>query len=36
MQKQIDLTELASVDIQKVRKEELVDASGFCFDPQVP
>lgn len=36
MQKQIDLTELASVDIQKVSKEELVDASGFCFDPQVP
>ena len=36
MQKQIDLTKLASVDIQKVSKEELVDASGFSFDPQVP
>lgn len=36
MQKQIDLAELASVDIQKISKEELVDASGFCFDPQVP
>lgn len=36
MQKQIDLAELASVDIQKVSKEELVDASGLCFDPQVP
>ena len=36
MQKQIDLTKLASVDIQKVSKEELVDASGLCFDPQVP
>ncbi len=33
MQKQIDLAELASVDIQKVSKEELVDASGFSFDP---
>ena len=36
MQEQIDLAELASVNIQKVSKEELVDASGFCFDPQVP
>ena len=36
MQEQIDLAELASVDIQKVSKEELVDASGLCFDPQVP
>ena len=36
MQKQIDLAELASVDIQKVGKEKLVDASGLCFDPQVP
>ena len=36
MQKQIDLAELASVNIQKISKEELVDASGFCFDPQVP
>ncbi len=36
MQKQIDLTELASVDIQKVSKEELVDASNLHFDLQVP
>lgn len=36
MQKQIDLAELASVDIQKVIKEELVDASGLHFDLQVP
>ena len=36
MQKQINLAQLASVDIQKVCKEELVDASGFCFDLQVP
>ena len=36
MQKQVDLTELASVDIQKVSKEELVDASNLHFDPQVP
>lgn len=36
MQKQINLTELASVDIQKVSKEELVDASGLHFDLQVP
>ncbi len=36
MQTQIDLTELASVDIQKVHKEELVDASDLRFDLQVP
>lgn len=36
MQKQMDLPEMASVDIQKVSKEELVDVSGFRFDPQVP
>lgn len=36
MQKQVDLTELASVDIQKVSKEELVDASNLHFDLQVP
>ena len=36
MQKQMNLAELASVDIQKVRKEELVDASGLRFDLQVP
>lgn len=36
MQTQIDLTELASVDIQKTTKEELVDASDLRFDLQVP
>ena len=36
MQKQIDLTKLASVDIQKISKEELVDASNLHFDLQVP
>lgn len=36
MQTQINLTELASVDIQKVHKEELVDASDLRFDLQVP
>lgn len=36
MQKQVDLTKLASVDIQKVSKEELVDASNLHFDLQVP
>lgn len=36
MQKQMDLPEMASVDIQKVSKEELVDVSGFRFDLQVP
>ena len=36
MQEQIDLAELASVDIQKVSKEELVDASNLHFDLQVP
>lgn len=36
MQTQINLTELASVDIQKVHKEELVDTSDLRFDLQVP
>lgn len=36
MQEQIDLAELASVNIQKISKEELVDASGLHFDLQVP
>ena len=36
MQEQIDLAELASVDIQKVSKGELVDASNLHFDLQVP
>ena len=36
MQKQVDLTELASVNIQKISKGELVDASNLHFDLQVP
>lgn len=36
MQKQVDLTKLASVNIQKIGKEELVDASNLHFDLQVP
>ena len=36
MQKQVDLTELASVNIQKISKEKLVDASNLHFDLQVP
>lgn len=36
MQEQIDLTELANVDIRTISKEELVDASGLHFDLQIP
>jgi hypothetical protein len=36
MQKRIHITELASVDIETVNKEELVDVSGFAFDNSVP
>lgn len=36
MQEQIDLAELASVNIQKISKEELVDASNLHFDLQAP
>lgn len=36
MQEQIDLAELASVNIQKISKGELVDASNLHFDLQVP
>ena len=36
MQKQVSLAELASVDIQKFGKEELMDASQLCLDPKVP
>ena len=36
MQEQIDLAELASVNIQKISKEKLVDASNLHFDLQVP
>lgn len=36
MQKQIHLTELASIDITSVNKEDLVDVSGLTFDNTIP
>ena len=36
MQKQIQLSELAGVDITAVNKEDLVDVSGLAFDNTVP
>lgn len=36
MQKRIPITDLASVNIEKVNKEDLVDVSGFTFDTSVP
>lgn len=33
---QINLSELASVDIQKVSKEDLVDVSSLHFDSAIP
>lgn len=36
MQKRIPITDLASVNIEKVNKENLVDVSGFTFDTSVP
>lgn len=36
MQKRIPITDLASVNIEKVNKEDLVDVSGFTFDISVP
>ena len=33
---QIDLSELASVDIQMVSKEDLVDVSSLHFDSTIP
>ena len=36
MKKRIPISELASVDIDAVNKEDLVDVSGFSFDTTVP
>lgn len=36
MKKRIPISELASVDIEAVNKEDLVDVSGFTFDTTVP
>ncbi|MFV0414094.1 MAG: DUF6870 family protein [Oscillospiraceae bacterium] len=36
MPKRIPITELASVNIEAVNKEDLVDVSGFTFDNTVP
>ena len=34
--KQLHISALASVDIQKMNKDELVDVSGLALDPGVP
>lgn len=36
MKKPIPISELASVDIEAVNKEDIVDVSGFTFDITVP
>lgn len=36
MNNQLNISALASVDIQKVNKDELVDVSGLPLDPCVP
>lgn len=36
MKKRIPISELASLDIDAVNKEDLVDVSGFSFDTTVP
>lgn len=36
MPKRIPITELASINIDTVNKEDLVDVSGFTFDNSVP
>ncbi len=36
MQKRIPITDLASVNIETINKEDLVDVSGFTFDTSVP
>ncbi len=36
MKKRIPISELASVDIEAVNKEDLVDVSGFTFDNTIP
>ena len=36
LQQQVNMERLANVDIQTVRKEELIDVSGVAFDNRVP
>ena len=36
MKKRILISELASVDIEAVNKEDLVDVSSFTFDKTIP
>jgi hypothetical protein len=36
MLKRIPVTELASIDIETVNKDDLVDVSNFTFDNSVP
>ena len=36
MNNQLNVSALASVDIQKMNKDELVDVSGLALDPGVP
>lgn len=36
MNNQFHISALASVDIQKMNKDELVDVSGLALDPGVP
>jgi len=36
LKKRIPITELASLNIEVVNKEDLVDISGFTFDMTVP
>ena len=36
LQQQVNMERLANVDIQTVRKEELIDVSGAAFDNSVP
>lgn len=36
MQKRIQITDLANVNIEMVNKEDLVDVSGFTLDTSVP
>ena len=33
---QSNIGELASIDMQRVNKEDLVDMSGLYFDPAIP
>ena len=36
LKQQVNMERLANVDIQTVRKEELIDVSGAAFDNSVP